>query len=45
MTAAQRRAGVAAMTSEARERAFWQGVLRALMMVVELIRAYKLGGG
>jgi hypothetical protein len=28
---------------EAREREFWHGVVRALMMVVELIRVYKLG--
>jgi hypothetical protein len=33
------------MSPEAREPAFWQGVLRALMMVVELIRLHKLGGG
>ena len=44
MTAARQGArAVAAMTPDAREQAFWRGVVRALMMVVELIRWYKLG--
>ena len=35
----------AEMTPEARERAFWRGVVRALMMLVGVIRAHKLGNG
>lgn len=39
-----RRAGPIAQSPEVREREFWRGVVRALMLVVELIRVYKLGG-
>lgn len=43
MTPARRKAPPTALTAGEREREFWRGVVRALLMLVGVIRAYKLG--